>query len=125
MRTCWITSLAIQQFFPIQILLKFLRFKFYIQNIPSFIFKHGSSTYFSLLFSFLVFTKCQVLSHDQVLQRAYFVLTSLETSGWTQDSNYEMIKCTTITTTVKNMIVCTKPKPCSTVAHVMSTLNGF
>ena len=42
----------------------------------------GSSTYVFLLFSFLVFTKCQVLnlrvgrSHDQVLQRAYWPTTA-------------------------------------------------
>ena len=113
MRTCWITSLAIQQFFPIQILLIFLRFKFYFQTWQLYLF-------FPALFISGIHK-----SHDQVLQRAYFVLTSLETSGWIQDSNYEMIKCTTITTTVKYMIVCTKPKPCSTIAHVMSTLNGF
>ena len=43
--------------------------------------KPGSSTYFFLLFSFLVFTRCQVLnprvgrSRDQVLQRAIFGLS--------------------------------------------------
>ena len=45
--------------------------------------KLGSSTYFFLLFSFLVLTKCQVVtltvgrSHDQVLQRAYYVNTTI------------------------------------------------
>ena len=77
--------LAIQQLFPIQILLIFLRFEL----LPNFIFqwyitnlKPGSSTEFFLLFSFLVLTKCQVLnlrvgrSLDQVLQRAYWSRSS-------------------------------------------------
>ena len=56
-------SLAIQQLFPIQILLIFLRF----EQPPNFIFQcyrpqTWQSTYFCLLFSFLVLGKCQVLN---------------------------------------------------------------
>ena len=58
--------LAIQQLFAIQILLTFLIFKL----PPNLMFQcyrpqtwhNGSSTEFFLLFSFLVFSKCQVLN---------------------------------------------------------------
>ena len=70
-------SLALQQLFPIQILLIFLRFELLASDL-----KLGSSTYFFLLFPFLAFTKCQVLnlsvgrSRDQVLQRAHWCAIS-------------------------------------------------
>ena len=63
-KCCWMASLVIQQLFPIQILLIFLRFEL----PPNFIFERNrsqtcsSSTYLCLLFSFLVLTKCQVLN---------------------------------------------------------------
>ena len=77
-QSCWRARLAIQQLFPTQIFFPFPIFKL----LPNFIFqcqdlKLGRPTYFFLLFSFLVLTKCQVLnlrvgrSRDQVLQRAY------------------------------------------------------
>ena len=63
-KSCWISRLAIQQHFPIQILLVFLGFKL----LPNFIFpvtatdlKLDNSTYLFLLFLFLLFTKCRVL----------------------------------------------------------------
>ena len=65
-KSCWMARLTIQQLFPIQIFLILLIFKL----LPN-------CTYFFLLLSFPVLTKCQVLnlrvgrSHDQVLQRAY------------------------------------------------------
>ena len=94
-KSCWMASLAIKQLFCIQILLIFLSFKL----LPNFIFQYittdlklGSSTYFFLLFLFLVLTKCQVLnlrvvrSCDQVLQRAYStsknILLQILQSNW-------------------------------------------
>ena len=79
-KSCWLPSLTNQQLFPIQIFLSFPILnccKILYSNATDL--KLGSSTYFfPVLFSFLVFTKCQVLnvtvgrSRDQVLQRAYY-----------------------------------------------------
>ena len=51
---CWRAKLALQQLFRIQILLLFL------SNATDL--KLGCSTYFFLLFPFLVLTKCKVLN---------------------------------------------------------------
>ena len=60
-KSCWRARLVIQQLFPIQILLVFLRFKL----LPNFIFQcyrpQTCLLIFSCSFHFCVFTKCQVL----------------------------------------------------------------
>ena len=61
-KSCWMASLAIQQLFPIQVLLIFLRFELAPNFINATDFKLGSFSYFFLLYSFLVLTKGQVLN---------------------------------------------------------------
>ena len=72
-KSCWRASLALQLLFPIQILLNCYQILY--SNATDI--KLGSSTYFFLLYPFLVLTKCEVLnlrvgkSRDSWLQRAY------------------------------------------------------
>ena len=72
-KSCWMASLAIQQVFPIQILLYSRGLNWHqILYFNATDLKLGGSTYFCLLFSFLVLTKRQIVnlmagrSRDQV-----------------------------------------------------------
>ena len=70
--------------------------KLYISNATDL--KLGSSTYFSLLFPFLVFTKCQVLhlrvgrSRDPLLQKAYCPIDTLHVCGNAANLEYRTIR---------------------------------